>query len=29
MSTDLWLDYLGIRLDSKKAEGIVNNSPKI
>ncbi|HED19349.1 MAG TPA: MBL fold metallo-hydrolase, partial [Gammaproteobacteria bacterium] len=21
MSTDLWLDYLGIRLDSKKAEG--------
>jgi len=22
MSTDLWLDFLGIRLDSKKAEGI-------
>lgn len=22
MSTDLWLDYLGIRLDSKKAEGL-------
>ena len=22
MSTDLWLDYLGIRLDSKKAEGM-------
>ena len=22
MSTDLWLDFLGIRLDSKKAEGM-------
>ena len=22
MTTDLWLDYMGIRLDSKKAEGI-------